>query len=335
MRVFPVRASLFLPLLVSIFLCCASAALAQQTFTDAAAHHQIKVVKTIDPADFRESFRDRMSGGLKPYLPFRMVADSQGRILITEPFLSLVQVLDTKEGKWWQIRGERDHRLVFPTYIAVDGSDNIYVSEPILSVVLVYQSDGRFLRSIGTDHLQTPFGLAIDPTNSRLYVADHGVDQIQVYSLDGQLLQVIADSGRDPGELDGPCDLELRDGNVVVLDSGNSRFQAFDSKGQSVGVWPFGLNRLPYTFTFDPLGNMYYVDLQSRGMLISTPNDAPVAALDVKISYGQPGNPNSMLSFTTISRAMDGSILALRPGFTVDVMQLQPQPPEQQQAKLQ
>ncbi|HTZ45967.1 MAG TPA: hypothetical protein VMH20_00140 [Verrucomicrobiae bacterium] len=275
-----------------------------------------------------------MSGGLKQQLPFRMVADSQSRILITEPFLALVQVLDTKQGTWSQIRGERDHRLDFPTYIAVDGFDNIYLSEPFLSAVLVYQPDGRFLRSIGTDHLRTPFGLAIDQASRKLYVADHALNQVQVYSLEGQLLQTIANSGREPGELAAPCDLEFRDGNLVVLDSGNSRFQIFDLKGESVAVWPFGLDRLPYAFTFDPLGNMYYVDLESRGMLVTNAKDAALASLDIKIPYGQPGNPNGLLSFTTVSRAMDGSILALRPGFTVDVMQLQPQPQEQQ-AKLQ
>lgn len=307
---------------VGVFTSVMSAARGQ-TAADQGTLTQLKVVQTIAPEDFRESFRDRWSGDLRQQLPFRMTTDSQGRILITEPYLSRVQVLDTKQGKRWQIRGDRNQRMISPTYIATDGDDNIYVSEPSLGVVLVFLPDGRFLRAIGGDRLGLPFGLAVDQSNHKLYVADHVRSEIQVYTLEGQLLQVMATRGSRPGELQNPCDLVLHHGLLFVLDSGNARFQIFDLGGNARGVWPFGGDRRPVAFAFDAVGNLYYIDMESRGVRVSDPTGNPIAAFDTKVRYGQPSFEAAFPSFVCLAENRDGSVLALRPALTIEVMKLE------------
>jgi sugar lactone lactonase YvrE len=283
----------------------------------------IIAVRTIVPAEFRESRRDWLTGGLPQQLPFRMTTDSQGRILVTDPYLSLVHVLDVKDGNRWQIRGDRNQRMVFPTYIAVDGEDNIYVSEPLLFAILVFRPDGKFLRTIRGDRLMVPFGLAVDERNDKLYVVDNYRNEIQVYTLDGKLLQVIAKQGTGPGELMHPSDLVIRQSMIFVLDTGNRRFQVFDSAGNVEKIWPFGPDRWPVTFTLDAVGNLYYVDLESLGMLISDPAGSPLAALDIQVPYGQVGRRGGLPSFLAMAPKRDGSMLALRPGGTIEIVKLE------------
>ena len=293
----------------------------------AAPTAQVTTVRTFDPHSFQESRIDRLSGGLTQQIPFRMVTDSQGRILVTDPFLSLVHVFDVKAGKRSQINGDHLQRMIFPTYIAVDADDNIYVSEPLRSMVNVFRPDGHYLRTIGGPQLYIPFGLAVDKVARRLYVADHYQDVVQVYSLEGQYLQTIGSRGTASGELLDPCDIALHHGMLFVLDKGNARFQFFDLDGNSKGAWPFGDNRSPASFALDPAGNLYAVDLRSLGMMILDPAGNPVGSFDVVRPYGQPRAANEYPSVTSLAPNPDGSMLALRPALTIDVLKLQPNVP--------
>lgn len=320
---FPVRRCstvlLFLPLL---FAGGRTAAQGQKAAGHGTPGH-LKVVRTIALAEFQESQRDRLSGGLNQQLPFRMATDSQGRILVTDPSLSLVQVFDTKQRKRSQIHGDRNRAMVHPTYIAVDGDDNIYVSEPFLSAVLVFQPDGRFLRSIGGDRLLLPFGLAVNQADHKLYVADHHRSEIQVYTLEGHLLGVMGTRGNGPGELQNPCDLVFRHGMLFVLDSGNERFQIFDQEGNSKGILPFGANHRPVAFAFDAAEILYCIDLESRGVLAFDAAGHQVAAFDIQVAYGQPNARDTSPSFLCLWEDPDGSVLALRPGLKLQALKLE------------
>ena len=316
MRGFPIRVCAKVLFLSSGVLSCARCdALAQVV-----VQQNVTTVRRIVPAEFRESRRDWLTGGLPQQLPFRMTTDSRGRILITDPYLSLVHVLDVKDGKRWQMRGERNQRMVFPTYIAVDGEDNIYVSEPSLFAILVFRPDGRSLRTIRGDRLMVPFGLAVDQRNDKLYVVDNYRNEIQVYTLEGKLLQVIAKQGTGPGQLMHPSDLVLHRSMIFVLDTGNRRFQVFDLAGNVEKIWPFGPDRWPAAFTLAVAGNLYSIDLESLGMLISDQAGSPLAALDVQIPYGQPPRRGAFPSFLAMAPNRDGSMLALRPGGTIHVV---------------
>ena len=61
-------------------------------------------VRTFALAGFRTALLDRLSGGLDQDMPYRMATDSRGRVLVTDPFLSLVHVFDVTAGKRWQIK---------------------------------------------------------------------------------------------------------------------------------------------------------------------------------------------------------------------------------------
>lgn len=320
MRRFPVRGCAALLLLCSSIGPSGMRAADGQAAAGQGTPLRIETIRTIGREDFHESLKDRLAGGLNQQIPFRMAVDSQGRILVTEPYLSLIQVFDTKQGKRLQIRGDKTQRMVFPTYIAVDGDDNIYVSEPLLAAVLVYAPDGHFLRAIGADRLYIPFGLAVDAANRTLYVADHYRSEIQVYTLEGELLEVISGRGRQPGELWDPTDIVLHHGMIFVLDTGNARFQIFDLAGNSKEIWPFARDRWPVAFALDAAGHLYLVDMESRGMVVSDQAGHSLAELDIQIRYGQPTLKFGLPSFMSVIENPDGSVLALRPTMKIEVV---------------
>lgn len=278
--------------------------------------------RTYAPGDFRQSRLDRLSGGLAQQFPYRMATDSKGRILVTDFGLSVVHVFDTRQGTRWQIRGDPHHRLGRPRYIVVDADDNIYVTDVWLSAVVVFQPDGRFKQTIGAGVFKVPTGLSVDTQNRKLYVADWWKGEILSFDLGGNLLQSFGSAGRGPGQLSGPTDVVLHGDTLVVLDADNSRFQLFDLQGNFRGTWPFGFNRTPVSFAFDAADHLYYVDLDSGGLVATNPQGKVLARFDPQRRFGQwiprPSGPN----FTCVEVNAQGEVLALRPNFHIEVIEL-------------
>jgi len=279
-------------------------------------------LRTYAPRAFQQSLLDRLSGGLAQGIPFRMAVDSQGRILVTDPALSVVHVFDTKQGKRWQIKGDRRHRLSAPAYIAVDVDDNIYLTELGRSVVFVLQPNGHFLRTIGGGILRLPTGIWVDKDNHRLYVADWIRDEIQEFDLEGRPLQVFGSFGAAPGQLLHPLDIVLHRNTLVVLDAGNRRFELFDLQGKVRGMWPYGPDRTPVGLACDAAGNLYYADLDSGG-LIAMDSQGKVLAGFGQRPFGL-WIPRSSAERNFMSVALDplGKIFALRRTLEVEVVEL-------------
>lgn len=279
-------------------------------------------IRTYAPGDFRQSLIDRLSGGLAQQSPYRMATDSQGRVLVTDPVLSVVHVFDIRQGKYWQIRGDSHHRLSRPAYIAVDAADNMYVTDPHLSAVLVFEPNGRFKRVIGVGVLNVPTGIWVDRQNRKLYVADWWKGDILSFDFEGNLLQVFGTPGGGPGQLYGPGDVVLHRDTLVVLDAGNSRFEIFDLQGNFRATWPFGANRLPIAFAFDGEGNLLYVDLYSGGLVVTDPQGKILARFGQVRSFGQWTPQPSLPNFMCVATDRMGNILALRPRLKIESLRL-------------
>lgn len=278
---------------------------------------QISPISTYSPEDFRESLRDRLSGGLHIQFPRRMVVDSERRVFVTDPALSVVHVFDTQALKRWQITG-----LIRPSYIAVDADNNVYVTDWALCAVVVFRPNGRFLRTIGADVLIVPTGIAVDKEHQKLYVADWFRGEILAFDLGGNLLQVVSSAGFGPGQLYGPGDIVLHRGTLIVLDTFNSRFSVFDLEGNFLGALPFGADRMPITFTFDGNGNLFYVDLYSGALVATDPQGKVLASLDQLRSFGQWAPRPLGTSFACIAVDSMGSVVAVGSTLNIETLQL-------------
>ena len=74
-----------------------------------------------------------------------------------------------------------------------------------------------------------PWGIAIDPINGTILVADWRNDRIQRFTTAGELVQIIGSSGSGVGELKRPSSVTVdKHGDIYVSDRGNNRVLLFN-----------------------------------------------------------------------------------------------------------
>ena len=127
--------------------------------------------------------------------------------------------------------------LVWPTSIALDREENLYVSDEWLNRIAIFTKDGEWVgawgnRGSGEGEFDQPSGITFD-SEDNLYVVDTGNHRIQKYTKDGQFLVQWGHQGSDDGELDMPWGIEIDSkGEVYVADWRNDRIQKFTADGQ-------------------------------------------------------------------------------------------------------
>ena len=278
-------------------------------------------VRTYVPQQFRQTRLDYLSGEFPKQFPYRIAADPQGRIFVTDPAVSSVHVFDTLNKKRWEIRGDRHHRLSRPEYVAADADGNVYITDHELAGVLVYEARGLFLRTIGSGEFSTPSGVWVDRTNRKLYVSDCSRGEVFSFDLRGDPLRVFGSEGRGPGQFSCPRDIVVHGDKLLVLDAGNYRFQIFDLHGKLLGILPFGDSH-PIAFAIDGADRLYYVDLYSGGLVAIDPQGKTLGELEAQRRRGQWIEHPSCPNFVSVASDSQGNILALRPSLKVEVVQV-------------
>ena len=79
--------------------------------------------------------------------------------------------------------------------VATDAKDRVFVAHRGPKPILVFDRDGKFLRSWGDDHIKTPHGLRIDPAGN-VWVTDVGNHQVLKFDPEGKLLLAAGKEGR-------------------------------------------------------------------------------------------------------------------------------------------
>jgi hypothetical protein len=122
-----------------------------------------------------------------------------------------------------------------------------------------------------------PSGVALSALNSRLYVADHGNDRIQIFNANGTPFSRFGVSGTAPGQLSGPGSLAIDNdplssafGDVYVVDEGDAgeggRIQRFGPEGEFKSQFGLAQVKDPRDFiAVGPGGVVYLLDFKSNG----------------------------------------------------------------------
>ena len=185
--------------------------------------------------------------------------------------------------------GEGDGQFIWPTAIAMDAGEKVYVADEWLNRITIFDKDGEYLGKWGTagsgnGELNKPAGMVITPDGNMLLV-DSGNHRVQKFTLDGQYISQFGSLGDGPGQLNLPWGIALdQEGLVYVADWRNDRIQQFNAQGQwqatfgqsGSGVGQF--NR-PSDVSVDQDGLIYVADRQNDRVQILAPDGRFVSAL--------------------------------------------------------
>jgi DNA-binding beta-propeller fold protein YncE len=157
--------------------------------------------------------------------------------------------------------------------VATDSADRVFVFHRGKRPVLVFDRDGKFLRSWGDDHIKTAHGLRIDADNN-VWVTDIGNHQVMKFDAAGKLLLSLGkkgEPGADADHFDRPTDVAVAPGGeFYVADGyGNARVLKFSKEGKLLKQWGKkgsgeGEFNLPHAVCLDAKGRVYVADRENN-----------------------------------------------------------------------
>jgi DNA-binding beta-propeller fold protein YncE len=185
------------------------------------------------------------------FAPDHVATDSQQRVILSDPRGNAVHVLDPRGKTSFRIPGGNGRRLQQPAGIAVDADDNIYVADAAKGMVLMFDRNGNFVRTLGDlkgePEFARPDGIAIDRKSGRLYMVDTPSNMVFQLDLNGKVLKKCGRerNGLGVGQFDEPTEIAISQGRIFVLDGAGVRIQILDFDLNVVGGFelPHGFHR--------------------------------------------------------------------------------------------
>lgn len=145
-------------------------------------------------------------------------------------------------------RGAGEGKFFFPTYLALDGQGNLYVTDTMNARVQAFDPEGRHLRTFGQrgdaiGMFDKPKGVAVD-TFGNVYVVDSAWSNVQIFNERGETLLFFGGRGRYAGLLFNPTGIAIaKDNRIYVADAFNGRVGIYqlintEAKDSFVGLPP-------------------------------------------------------------------------------------------------
>jgi sugar lactone lactonase YvrE len=188
----------------------------------------------------------------------------------------------------WGKKGKGPGQLDAPIGLAIDGKDEVLVTEFRNNRVQRFSAEGRSLGSFDVEPM--PGWTAVD-RQGRIYVAPMMRHKVCVYSPDGRLIREWGSHGKGDGQFDQPGGIAVApDGTIYVADQVNRRVQRFSPEGRFLLKWGEygtrpgqfdGREKLP-----NRTGGPNFVAVDSRGYVYTT--EAAPGRIQKFTSEGRP-----------------------------------------------
>lgn len=199
--------------------------------------------------------------------PRALAVSRDGRLYVAD-MTDRIQVFSA-EGQFLYLWHLPDFNVDGPTGLDVDRQGNVVITDTHLYRILVCDSHGAVVASIGGIAGDRPGEftslrhVAVHPQGGYVTSESGGLDRIQVFDPSGVPIRWWGRNGSGPGEFRRPEAVEVvSDGRILVADSCNHRIQVFTSQGELLGMWGSegpepGQLRYPYDITVGPDGLVY------------------------------------------------------------------------------
>ena len=178
--------------------------------------------------------------------------------------------------------GFEDGEFWWPSSIAFDRADQLYMADEALQRISIFTKQGDFLSRWGAEgdgdgQFNRPSAITFDAENN-LYLTDSLNHRVQKFTRDGQFLAKFGEAGTGPGQFNMPWGIALdRDSNVYVSDWRNDRVQKFDADGKFLAQWGTsgegpGQFYRPAGLSVDDESNMYIADWGNERVQVISPH---------------------------------------------------------------
>lgn len=157
--------------------------------------------------------------------------------------------------------------------VAIDSFGNIFTFHRGEHPILIFDRDGKIMRSFGDGLFTSAHGLRID-SDDNVWVTDNANHTVVKFSHDGVVLLTLGEknvAGEDATHFNKPTDIAFaKNGDFYVTDGyGNSRVLKFDKSGKLMRTWgkkgsaPGEFN-LPHAVQLDAEGHVYIGDRENN-----------------------------------------------------------------------
>jgi len=166
-------------------------------------------------------------------------------------------------------------------------NNRIYVANTKNHEIMMFDYNGKYLKSFGGDSLIEPVGLAAG--NGQLYVADAGSRLVSVYDQEGKFKKIFAEK-----KVIMPIAVALDKEKVYILDGYTVSIRSFDYNGKQIANFG-GLGKekgkfyFPFSLTLDSKGHIYVADSNNNRIQVFDSKGTFVKALNGKDSKGNGG----------------------------------------------
>ena len=163
--------------------------------------------------------------------PYGVAFDSHSNMIVSEWGRDRIVILSNR-GQKIQLIG--NDQIVYPTGIAIDQADNVYVSSS--KKLQKFSRGGKLIKSVdkgGREREEFAVLRGLTLYQDQIYVCERDFHRIQVFDLDLTFIRSIGSYGDKGGEFNKPHDVQFdtASGDMYVADLGNSRVQVFDNSG--------------------------------------------------------------------------------------------------------
>ena len=194
--------------------------------------------------------------------PFGLAFDSNDHLYVVDGGIHRVQKFDTTGKLLLEFgkEGNGDGELKGP-YGVTTHIDKAYVTDFYNKRISMFQIDGQFCFSFGSDHLAGPQDIIINADKQLLFVTNNCNHKVCAFTLDGHFVNQFGKQGHIEGELNLPLGIAVWNDKILVSDE-NHRVSIFSEDGHFVSwIGSHGDNegRLNYPYGISCKSNKVYV----------------------------------------------------------------------------
>lgn len=240
-----------LPILLSVFLIitgCHSTKIAENTTEKkyimypeapdtARIQYLTKISSTLDLNQKKTPFKDFLLGRekvnalVKPY----GMAIHKGKIYVCDMYGGGVSIWDLEKKTFGLLNTDGGGKLRGPVNCFVDENGDVYVADPLMKQVVVFDAKGNYIKSLGEKQNFIPNDVCVQ--GNKIFIANKEGNNILVYSKDStkKLLYSFPDSTKDVLEkIQLPTNIAINNDKIYVSNFGTFQIKYYSLEGKFI-----------------------------------------------------------------------------------------------------